>query len=66
MQHKLATWAKEDPNRRFDRLLRLITNKAWLAQAARIVLASSGAKTPGLDGMDKRRLEPELDIHLAI
>jgi len=65
MQHKLATWAKEDPNRRFDRLLRLITNKAWLAQAARIVLASSGAKTPGLDGMDKRRLEPELDIHLA-
>ncbi len=65
MQHKLATWATEDPNRRFDRLLRLITNKVWLAQAARIVLASSGAKTPGLDGMDKRRLEPELDIHLA-
>jgi RNA-directed DNA polymerase len=64
MQHKLATWAKEDPNRRFDRLLRLITNRDWLAEAARIVLASSGARTPGLDGMDKRRLEPKLDHHL--
>ena len=64
MQHKLATWAGADHNRRFDRLLRLITNRNWLAEAARIVLMSSGARTPGLDGMDKRRLETQLDQHL--
>jgi RNA-directed DNA polymerase len=65
MQHKLATWAESDPNRRFDRLLRLITNREWLAEAARIVLASSGARTPGLDGMDKQRLQARLDQHLG-
>jgi RNA-directed DNA polymerase len=45
-------------------LLRLITNRNWLVEAARIVLASRGAHTPGLDGMDKRRLEVCLDQHL--
>jgi retron-type reverse transcriptase len=65
MQHKLATWAESDPSRRFDRLLRLIADRDWLAEAARIVLASSGARTPGIDGMDKRRLQGELDQHLV-
>lgn len=64
MQHKLATWAGTDPTRRFDRMLRLITNEVWLTEAARITLASPGARTPGLDGMDKRRLEPVLGTHL--
>lgn len=64
MQHKLATWAESDPNRRFDRLLRLIANREWLAEAARIVLASSGARTPGIDGIDKQRLQVRLDQHL--
>jgi retron-type reverse transcriptase len=58
MQHKLATWAQSDPTRRFDRLLRLIADQAWLAEAARVVLASSGAHTPGIDGMDKRGCRP--------
>ena len=52
MQHKLATWATADPTRRFDRLLRLITDRNWLAEAARIVLTSRGSGTPGLDGLD--------------
>jgi retron-type reverse transcriptase len=60
MQHKLATWAESDVNRRFDRLLRLIANRTWLAEAARIVLASSGADTPGIDGIDKQRLQAGL------
>ncbi|WP_266030162.1 hypothetical protein [Brucella intermedia] len=64
MQHKLATWAENDPNRRFDRLLRLIANREWLAEAARMVLASSGARTPGIDGMDKQKLQVKLDQHL--
>ncbi|WP_406240255.1 reverse transcriptase domain-containing protein, partial (plasmid) [Acetobacter orientalis] len=65
MQHKLATWAAADPNRRFDRLLRLMASREWLAEAARIVLASSGAPTPGIDGIDKRRMQNMLDQHLA-
>ncbi len=64
MQHKFATWAEADQTRRFDRLLRLITNRTWLAEAARIVLASRGARTPGIDAMDKRRLQDNLDNHL--
>ncbi len=64
MQHKLATWAKDDQTRRFDRLLRLIANRDWLGEAARIVLASRGARTPGIDGMDKRHMQPILDEHL--
>lgn len=65
MQHKLATWAESDPNRRFDRLLRLIADREWLAEAARVVLASSGARTPGIEGIDKRRMQAGLDHHLA-
>ena len=64
MQHKLATWAKEDPSKRFDRLLRLIARREWLAEAARITLASSGARTPGIDGVNKQRMEQNLDKYL--
>ena len=32
MQHKLATWAESDPNRRFGRLLRLINVAMALAK----------------------------------
>ena len=65
MQHKLATWAESDQTKRFDRLLRLVANREWLAEAARIVLASNGARTPGIDGMDKQRLQINLDKHLV-
>jgi len=33
MQRKLATWAATDPSRRIERLLRLITQPEWLAEA---------------------------------
>ena len=51
IQNKLALWAKDDPNRRFDRLLRLIANKDWLSEATRAVLASQGSKSSGIDGI---------------
>ena len=57
VQSKLATWSTEQPNRRFDRLLRLITTPEWLEEAARMTLATPGAQTPGVDGMTKRRWE---------
>ena len=61
MQSKLATWSTENVNRKFNRLLRLIANKDWLHEAAKITLASSGARTPGIDGIDKKRMEMELE-----
>ncbi len=60
MQRKLATWSDADDERKFDRLIRLIAHPVWLAEAARVTLASSGAKSPGIDGMDKSKLEAVL------
>ena len=65
MQSKLATWSTEDKERKFDRLLRLIADRNWLSEAARITLASSGARTPGVDGVDKRMMEGDLQHVLA-
>jgi retron-type reverse transcriptase len=48
MQRKLATWAATDPSLRIQRLLRLITQPEWLAEAARITLHQRGAHTPAL------------------
>ncbi|MDQ1911639.1 reverse transcriptase domain-containing protein [Paenibacillus sp. GD4] len=64
MQSKLATWATESKERKFDRLLRLIANKTWLSEAASITLASSGARTPGVDGINKSKMEEILDLEL--
>jgi RNA-directed DNA polymerase len=63
-QGKLATWSTEDKERKFDRLLRLIADRSWLAEAARITLASSGARTPGVDGVDKVMMEGNLQHEL--
>ena len=64
MQGKLATWANEDGGRRFDRLLRLIANRSWLQEAARMVLSSKGAHTAGIDGVDKRVMQECLEQQL--
>ena len=65
MQSKLAKWSTENTERKFDRLLRLIADSAWLAEAARITLASSGARTPGVDGVDKAMMTGNLHQELA-
>ena len=64
MQRKLATWAATDPSRRISRLLRLITQQEWLAEAARITLSSKGAHTPGVDGVNKVKLQVRLVAEL--
>lgn len=66
MQSKLATWSTEHKERKFDRLLRLIANRSWLREAARITLASSGAKTPGVDGVNKHKMEKVLALELEL
>jgi len=65
MQNKLATWATDDKERKFDRLLRLIANRSWLQEAARVTLASSGAKTPGVDRIGRQAVEANLHKYLA-
>lgn len=64
MQSKLATWSTEDPNRKFDRLLRLIASKEWLNEAARITLTSKGARTPGIDGVNGNIMLKDLSAHI--
>ena len=64
MQGKLAAWSAADGERRFDRLLRLIAERSWLQEAARVTLASSGARTAGVDGMDKQAMEQDLSGQL--
>ena len=64
MQNKLAAWSLADKERKFDRLLRIIVNRSWLQEAARVTLASSGAKTPGIDGIDKQEMELDLQYQL--
>ncbi len=64
MQSKRATWSTENKEHKFDRLLRLIADRSWLSEAARITLASSGARTPGVDGINKRKMEERLDLEL--
>src|SRR5882762_6057549 len=66
MQDKLARWSTENRERKFDRLLRLITDRSWLAEAARVTLASRGARTAGLDGIDKERMEADLPAEMSI
>jgi len=64
MQNKLAIWSSEDKERRFDRLMRMIADRSWLQEAARVTLVSSGAKTPGIDGIDKQAMERNLQHQL--
>ena len=66
MQNKLAIWASKDKGRKFDRLLRMIADRSWLQEAARITLASSGAMTPGVDGIDKLAMKCELPQQLEL
>jgi len=64
MQSKLATWSASNPHRRFDRMLRLIAQREWLHEAARITLSSKGAHTAGIDGIHKAEIERKLDQYL--
>ena len=65
MQRKLATWSAAGKERKFDRLLRIIADRSWLQEAARVTLASKGARTPGIDGIDKQAIEAKLTDELA-
>jgi len=42
----------------------MIADRSWLQEAARVTLASSGAKTPGIDGVDKLAMVQNLQKEL--
>ena len=65
MQSKLATWSSTDKERKFDRLLRLAADLRWLSEAASITLASSGARTAGVDGVTKDSMQRDLHGELV-
>jgi RNA-directed DNA polymerase len=65
MQNKLAMWSTGDKERKFDRLLRMIADRSWLQEAARVTLASSGAKTPEVDSVDKLVMVQNLQNELG-
>lgn len=65
MQRKLAMWSGQAPERRFTRLLRLISHQEWLRAAAEKVLSTPGAKTPGVDGLTRDDFQEHLDNFLA-
>ena len=66
MQRKLATWTATDPDRKVNRLLRLMSHPEWLREAARITLSSKGARTPGVDGVTRDQLQDGLENYLNV
>lgn len=65
MQRKLAMWSTAAPERRFTRVLRLISDEEWLRAAAQKVLSTPGANTPGVDGLTRDHFQEGLDDFLA-
>jgi len=58
-QRSLAMKAMHQPAHRFDHLYRLLCQRQWIATALRGVLANTGARTPGIDGLTKSHLSSE-------
>src|SRR2546421_771252 len=58
-QRSLATKAMHQPAHRFDHLYRLLYQREWIATALKGVLANTGARTPGIDGLTKNHLSSE-------
>ena len=66
-QHSFARKAEAQPEHRFGDLYHLICRKDWIETALRHVLSNTGARTAGVDGIDKDALktaaEREAFIH---
>jgi RNA-directed DNA polymerase len=58
-QRSFAIKAQYNPAHRFDHLYRLICQDEWIATALDSILANTGARTPGIDGVTKRTLATE-------
>lgn len=56
--HRLARLAKADPDKRFDRLFREITEVDFLMYAFEQIADNKGSYTPGIDGKTKQHWNP--------
>ncbi len=62
MQVKLHRWAAADPGRRFDDLFNLVHDPATLLAAFARVAGSTGARTPGVDGLRVADVEKVIGV----
>jgi RNA-directed DNA polymerase len=62
MQAKLHRWAGEERSRRFGDLFNLVTDLEFLAEGWLRVKASSGSKTPGIDGATVAGIENRIGV----
>ncbi len=63
LQQRLAQKAVAEPEHRFGNLYDLLTWESVLDEAADRLLGSPGSRTPGLDGLDRRKLRDKRDHH---
>jgi RNA-directed DNA polymerase len=57
IQTKLHRWARDDPHRRFEDLLNLVADPAFLLVAWDRVRGNKGARTAGVDGRTARSIQ---------
>lgn len=66
MQKRLAEKADELPEHRFGNLYELLMREDILDQAATRLLGNKGSRTPGLDGLDRDKLNRNRGHHLEV
>lgn len=57
MQRKLYQWSRQDPNKVFADLFNLVCDRCTLALAWQRLCRNTGSRTPGLDGVTRRKIE---------
>jgi group II intron reverse transcriptase/maturase len=57
MQRKLHRWSRNNPAQVFDDLFNLVCDRRNLQRAWRQLSRNSGSRTPGVDGMTRRKVE---------
>ena len=64
MQRKLALWAVQEPERKFKDLYHLLYSRNWLHMAHDHVKRNAGSKTAGLDGINMKDFDENLDRNI--
>lgn len=57
MQRKLYRWSHAEPNKVFHDLFNLVCDRRTLALAWQWLCRNSGSRTPGTDGLNRRKIE---------
>ena len=57
MQRKLYRWSYNDPSKAFDDLFNLVCDRETLALARQRLARNRGSRTPGTDGITRRKVE---------